>query len=169
MNSQLHVITVCTIVAILFFAIPFFLSPKFRVIKFFCWIIFALLSIFLFLMITARYDEKQHEKYLFGKYKIDIKNSIYHAINMSVYKSLTLTINNNYTFKFNDRKIPFLVSDSGNWLYWIDGDAEYIKFKFSKADTAYVTGKSNDDSFILNSNILKKGLNGDKISFQKER
>ena len=168
MNDLIPTIFICIAILIALVIIPFFIPYKLRLIKFICWGIVTLIVIFLFVVPPLNlYYNRQEEKHLFGTYKIDIKNSSYHNIDLGKFKSLTLTIKGDYTFKLNNNA-PFFVSDGGTWLYWIDGDAEYIKFKFVNAKRTYVIDKTDSGSLTLNNNILSKGNKDDKITFKPE-
>ena len=73
-------------------------------------------------------------------------------------------MNKDYTFFVNE-DVPFLASKKGTWIFWIDGDAENIEFKFKNAKNAYpVSGV--DPVIVLESNLLKDGKPGDKIAFK---
>jgi len=165
MYSLTQPLLICALFLIVTIAGPFFLPRKFRFIKYLCWTIAGFLILFVGVITPLNiYHDKQESKHWVGIHQLDISNSNYHHLDLSKFKTLTLTMNEDYAFSVNEN-VPFLVSRNGTWLYWIDGDEEIIRFKFKNAKYAYsVSGI--DPVIVLESNILKDGKPGDKIAFK---
>ncbi|WP_461449094.1 hypothetical protein [Mucilaginibacter sp.] len=168
MEDLTETLVICALLLIIALGTPFFLSRKLRVIKYVSWVIAAFLALFLFIIVPYNgYWTDKEAKYRVGVYQLDITNSNYHRIDLSKFKSITLKLKGDYTFLLNENA-PFLVSQSGTWLYWIDGDEPIIKLKFNNANYQYSVSRVDPD-IVLDGSLLKEAKPGDKIAFKPKK
>jgi len=152
------------LLSILLIVLSFLTSKKF--IKYLLRLFSALAILIALIFISTVHYDKYESKYLIGTYVIDVKNSKFRNTDLSRFNSLTLNIKEDYTFSLN-LQTPFFSERNGTWVYHIDGDAEFIRCKFSDAKFAYQIIEMDSD-LIFESNILKNGTTDDHIAFKSK-
>ncbi|HEY4197253.1 MAG TPA: hypothetical protein VGM63_17040 [Mucilaginibacter sp.] len=154
------------LLSIILVVVSFLISLKSKFITYILRSFSVLAMLIALIFISAAYYDKYESKYLIGIYVIDVKNSKFGNTDLSRFNSLILNINEDYTFSLSFQT-PFFSKKNGTWVYHIDGDAEFIRCKFSDAKFAYQIIQRDSD-LIFESNILKNGTSNDRIAFKNK-
>jgi hypothetical protein len=142
-----------------------FIFKKQRLIRYLSWGISFMLAAYLFLLTPLNwYHDKELSKDLLGTYIINVDSSKYSNIDLNKFKSLTMTVNSDNTFKFN-KNTPFFSTNNGKWSFWIDGDAEITKCSFNNCIVDFEIS-TDHSSWIFKNSSLVNGKIGDKITFK---
>jgi hypothetical protein len=109
---------------------------------------------------------------LIGSYVLDVNKTDLsnYSKNIYIYKSLTLNLNGDSTFRLN-MDVPFIYDSTGTWRASGNGIDEwnYLKFQKNKSfETPFSRFWSSDSIIYLNSTTPKKGFqNIGRVYFKK--
>lgn len=124
---------------------------------------------FLFLTISTinkhSSDNKKYTNQFLGKYKIDFQKSVYKNGDLTNYKNLTLTVNPNNTFVFNDSSI--FPSKKGRWRFYSTEDIGFIRCSFPEMSHE-IEVFAGDSLWGFQNGCFRSGTSGDIIYFRKE-
>lgn len=120
--------------------------------------------IFSFNADNSRFGDREKNDYV-GTYKIDIYNSSYDSIDLSLYNTLQLVVKDNKTFKFS-YKTPFFKDTMGYWQHIDDGDISWTEI--SVGDKNLTQANVETDKWIFSGQELTNGNNKNLIVFVKQ-
>lgn len=106
---------------------------------------------------------KQISKFL-GSYQIDTSKSVYKVGSLTNYQSLTMIVNSNNTFEFNDTSM--FPSKEGKWKFYSTEDGGFVRCSFSDRNYETLVFAGND-YWGFQPNCFRNGSNNEVIYFKK--
>jgi hypothetical protein len=141
----------------------FFFKNKY--VRYFCWLMsIPFLSMSISTIRKHSTDIDKQTSIFLGSYQIDTKKSIYKNGDLTNYQGLTLKINSNNSFVFNDTSI--FLSKNGTWEFYDTEDGGFVRCRFpnSTYKTEVFVG---NDLWGFQQSCFRNGSNGDIIYFRK--
>jgi hypothetical protein len=121
-------------------------------------------SIYSFSTASSRFGDRTKNEYV-GIYKIDIHNSSYDSIDLSMYNTLQLIVKDNKTFEFS-YKTPFFTDTNGYWQHMDDGDISWTEI--SVGDKKLMQANVETNKWIFSGQELANGNNKNSIVFVRQ-
>ena len=134
-------------------------------IRYFFWLIsIGPLSLTISTINKHSSDVDRQTSVFLGNYVIDTSKSVYKMGTLKKYQKLTLTVNSNNTFQFDDTSM--FPSKNGKWKFYSTEDGGFVRCRFSneKYETEVFAG---DGLWGFQQSSFENSSTGDIIYFRK--
>jgi hypothetical protein len=143
----------------------FYMPYKLKIARYILNGISILILIYFIVIIPLNWHfDKDYAKKIIGTYTINIDKSHYANANLNKFRSLTMSVKNDYTFEFNSAT-PFFPKTVGKWSNMTDGGMVIIKGTFDDSKIFDIYGYNTLD-WIFRDSSLVNGKSTNKIIFE---